>query len=189
MDKITRPWICFFSRSGREICDLSERLGPTPDIIVTNERPSTVRSIDPRIYETNRLVTLSNKPSTYEYYDVLKYYKNPIVTLHGWLRVVPEEVCNAVEIFNGHPGLITSKENGGYGDFLKGKDPIEKALNTGLHKTGCVIHKVTPGIDEGEILLYKEFTIYDKQYPEIDKLARETMIDLWENLLQKRLFC
>ena len=78
---------------------------------------------------------------------LLEKWPNAIVTLHGWLRIVPPYVCERSKIYNGHPGLITKYPE------LKGKDPQEKAFKL-KHKTiGCVLHKVSAGVDEGKIVM------------------------------------
>ena len=43
------PWIAFFSQTGGEIADISNSLGRWPDVIVTNERPEHLRTIDERV--------------------------------------------------------------------------------------------------------------------------------------------
>ena len=43
-----RPWCCFFSQTGTDIYNLSEKLGRSPDVIVTNRQDLT--SINPLTY-------------------------------------------------------------------------------------------------------------------------------------------
>lgn len=121
----TRPWIAFFSQTGSEIVKVSKLLGKEPDLIITNERPEHLRTVNEGI---TVYVELPNKPTLDDYDLILRAYDNPIITLHGWLRVVPEEICNQYEIYNGHPGLITKYPE------LKGKDPQERAWE-GNYKT------------------------------------------------------
>ena len=61
-------WITFFSQTGSEIADLSEEMGRWPDIIITNERPEHLRTIDPRI-EKQGYFTWANKPSEEDYIE------------------------------------------------------------------------------------------------------------------------
>ena len=117
----TKPWIAFFSQTGGEIADLAKSLGKWPDRIYTNERPDRLREIDPRIVE-NGFFTLNNKPTLEDYEEILVYFPEAIITLHGWLRIMPKEVCEKFSIFNGHPGLITEYPE------LKGKDPQIRAF-------------------------------------------------------------
>ena len=113
-------WIAFFSQTGSEIADISEALGQAPDVIITNDRPEHLRTIDERI-EKQGYFTWANKPTEEDYISLLEAYPDAVVTLHGWLRIVPPYVCERSNIYNGHPGLITKYPE------LKGKDPQEKA--------------------------------------------------------------
>jgi hypothetical protein len=142
-------WIAFFSQTGSEIANLAKSLNRWPDRIITNDRPDHLRIIDPRIEEKGYF-TLSNKPTLEEYNDLLLYFPEALITLHGWLRVVPPEICKSHSIYNGHPGLITDYPE------LKGKDPQMKAFKAKHDVMGCVLHKVTAGVDEGAIIS-KEF--------------------------------
>ena len=144
---MANKWIAFFSQTGAEIADLSENLGRWPDKIVTNKRSKDLRTIDSRIIEKG-FVELPNKPAPKDYKSVLK--DNCIVTLHGWLRIMPPSICKKYNIVNGHPGLITKYPE------LKGADPqkrVAESFNEERYKhIGCVIHKVTAGVDEGPVL-------------------------------------
>ena len=66
------------------------------------------------------------------------------------MRIIPKNICNEYNIYNLHPGLITKYPQ------LKGADPqarVAAEQDESIYKrVGCVIHKVTPGVDEGEIL-------------------------------------
>ena len=63
---------------------------------------------------------------------------------------MPPGVCDAFEIYNGHPGLITKYPE------LKGKDPQERSFKQ-YETAGAVLHKVTAGVDEGDVIDYEEF--------------------------------
>ena len=140
---MANKWIAFFSQTGAEIADLSENLGRWPDKIVKNKRSKDLRTIDSRIVEKG-FIELPNKPTPKKYKSVLE--NKSIVTLHGWLRIMPPSICKNYTIINGHPGLITKYPE------LKGKDPQMRAYQ-GKYKTiGSVLHNVTKGVDEGEVI-------------------------------------
>lgn len=171
-----RPWITFFSQTGTEIVDITQHLEVDPDILVTNERPETLRKINPRILESYKLVTVPNKPTVEDYEQILGYYDNPLVTLHGWLRVVPEKICNKYEIYNGHPGLITEYPE------LKGKDPQVRAYEGFYPFIGTVLHKVTAGVDEGEII--KEERAFGMlSLDETFRILKDRSLDMWTEFL------
>lgn len=178
-----RPWIVFFSQTGSEIADLSERLGRWPTRIITNKRPDTLRTIDPRIIEQG-YIEIQNKPSEKDILDILQYFDDPIVTLHGWLRVMPEEVCKTYEIFNGHPGLITQYPE------LKGKDPQQRAyfgIQTGKYPiAGAVLHKVTAEVDEGEIIDDQSFSVsIELSLNELFRKLKVCSLDMWIKFLSE----
>ena len=98
---MANKWIVFFSQTGAEIADISERLGRWPDLIITNKRPDHLRTIDPRIEQRNYW-TFPNKPREENYLEVLEFFPHSLVTLHGWLRIIPEVVCERSEIGRAH---------------------------------------------------------------------------------------
>ena len=173
-------WITFFSQTGSEIADLSEEMGRWPDIIITNERPEHLRTIDPRI-EKQGYFTWANKPTEEDYIELLEANPNAIVTLHGWLRIVPEYVCERSKIYNGHPGLITKYPE------LKGKDPQIRAFEGKYKTAGAVLHKVSGGVDEGEVILSREFKTSGLDLDDLFRILREKALEMWYILLKNLL--
>jgi len=176
---MANKWIAFFSQTGGEIADIASSLERWPDIIVTNERPDNLRTIDGRILDNveDRLVVLPNKPTVDDYEVVLE--DNAIITLHGWLRIMPEVICNKYLIYNGHPGLITKYPE------LKGKDPQVKAHKLGHNVAGAVIHKVTAGVDEGKVIMEEYFNATQLDLDELFRILRDRSLYMWTNLLKK----
>lgn len=180
-----RPWITFFSQTGSEIYNLSNTMGRYPDAIITNK--TDLESVNPdllslckfRTQKLNRnvLYTIPNKPSLNDYKKILSKFKKPFITLHGYLRIIPAKLCSSYEIYNLHPGLITKYPE------LKGFNPQEKAFKANHEDAGCVIHKVTPGVDEGEIVASGEITIKDQSLAEVYKSLHDCAFDTWINFL------
>ena len=173
---MTRPWVAFFSQTGSEIVEVSKLLGRWPDLIVTNERPDHLRKIHPTL--EGKVIFVDNTPTEEEIGLVIGQYGNPLVTLHGWLRVMPPDICNRFEIYNGHPGLITEHPE------LKGKDPQQKAFDLGLESSGCVIHRVTEGVDEGEILRSRKVSIKGLEIGELFHILHSISVSLWVDFLK-----
>lgn len=175
-------WIAYFSQTGSEIVEISKTLNRWPDITVTNKRPADVRTIHPEI--ANRgYVELPNKPTSEDYFSVLgniQDFNSTLITLHGWLRVLPSDVIQRFPyIYNGHPGLIDKYPQ------LKGKDPQQKAWDLNLQTSGCVIHKVTEGVDEGPILRSVEIPIRNLALPEVFTNLHKASITLWIKFLSR----
>jgi folate-dependent phosphoribosylglycinamide formyltransferase PurN len=143
-----RPWITFFTQTGSEIANLVKSQNKVPDCIITNREnlDGVCSELKEIINNGCKIVFISKKPTHREYEEILKKYKDPLITLHGYLRIIPPEICNKYEIYNLHPGLITEYPE------LKGKDPQVRAFEGKYPKAGCVIHRVIPEVDCGEVV-------------------------------------
>ncbi len=173
---MANKWITFFSQTGAEIADLSENIGRWPDLIITNQRPDHLRTIDPRIVEYG-YTEVPNKPTADDLDAVLQ--DNAIITLHGWLRIMPPVICDKYLIFNGHPGLITKFPE------LKGKDPQVRCHEGDYDVAGAVIHKVTAGVDEGKIISEEYFNCMGLSLDDLFRILRDRSLYMWSNLLKK----
>lgn len=165
-----RLWIAFTSRTGTELREISKKLGTAPDYVCTNNL-----TLDPKLFKGSTVI--QDKAS--KLFDFIKTTQNPIITLHGFMRIVPEDICNKFEILNGHPGMIQEYPE------LKGMDPQRRAIELGHSHAGCVIHEVTPGVDEGRILAYTEPRLIKPNDTEesLSIRLREDSIDLWVRFL------
>lgn len=174
-------WIPWFSQTGTEILDIIKTIGVYPKYIVTNSRPDSVRTINKELLETygDRFIYLPNKPSISDYVEIISLGEPSFNTLHGWLRVVPPEVCTVVDFYNGHPGLITTYSH------LKGKDPQVRAFAEKLPVMGCVLHKVVPEVDAGEIIAESQFNSKNIDEERMWQLFRKSLLSLWVEFLTK----
>jgi folate-dependent phosphoribosylglycinamide formyltransferase PurN len=178
-----RPWVTFFSQTGTEIYDLSNALGIYPDCIVTNKQNhkntniglKAVTEFRSQKLNENIWIQLPQKPTVSDYEGVLNCFENPVITLHGFLRIIPKEICEKYEIYNLHPGLIDKYPS------LKGFNPQERAFAEGYKLAGCVIHRVTPGVDEGEILMSQGTGIEGMSLDGVYGALRDTALDLWKS--------
>jgi len=146
-------WIAFFSQTGTEILNVSNKLGKLPDKIITN---ASIGSINKKLLTKKPVTFTISKPTVGDYIQLIGDAKDVVVTLHGWLRIIPGEVCKKYNIWNLHPGLITKYPE------LKGIDPQEKVFPPNkktpekvktYEKVGLVIHKVIPEVDAGPVEL------------------------------------
>ena len=168
-------WIAFFSQTGSEIVDISKSLGRWPDKIITNKRPEHLRKINEELLNKD-IIYLSNKPTVEEYRNVLS--EKSIVTLHGWLRIMPPEICEQHTIYNGHPGLITEYPE------LKGKDPQIRAFESKYPVAGAVLHKVVAGVDEGKVIAEERFNTYNLELDDLFRILRDRSLYMWCNFLK-----
>ncbi|MCU0819078.1 MAG: phosphoribosylglycinamide formyltransferase [Beijerinckiaceae bacterium] len=77
-----------------------------------------------------------------------------IVCLAGFMRLLTPEFCEkwAGRMVNIHPALLPS---------FKGLDTHARALAEGVKFHGCTTHFVTPGMDEGPIILQAAVPVLD----------------------------
>jgi folate-dependent phosphoribosylglycinamide formyltransferase PurN len=180
-----RPWICCFSQTGSEIYNISNALARYPDAIITNKQDISQINCDlinlikfrEQKLNTTILYQLPQKPELSDYMAILDKFVDPVITLHGYLRIIPKEICDKYEIFNLHPGLINKYP------ILKGFNPQERAFTGGYKDAGCVIHKVTPGVDEGEIVASGEINIEDLTLAQVYTELHDCAFNVWKNFL------
>jgi folate-dependent phosphoribosylglycinamide formyltransferase PurN len=171
-------WVALFSQTGSEIYNIAQRIRKHPKYILTNNTDR--ETWHPGLSELNSII-VTGKHATLM--DMLIGMRNsPLITLHGYLRILPEEVVTAHEVINGHPGDIIKYPE------LKGKDPQQKAIDLGLPSTGVVLHKAVAEVDAGEILKHATRDIFAGTTTEqliLDLKALQ--LDLWCELLRERL--
>lgn len=89
-----------------------------------------------------------------DYIDMLRDMEVELIVLAGFMRILPKEVISAFErkIINLHPSLLPS---------FKGRDGIGDAFRYGVKVSGCTVHYVSEGVDEGEIISQRVVKIED----------------------------
>ena len=174
-------WYALFSQTGSEIHQISEKIGVYPDMILCNKQ-TDLESINSNLFGKSPIIFTDKNPTADEYLAYIP--ADALVTMHGWLRIVPGEVCKKRTIYNGHPGLITKYPE------LKGKDPQKKAVELKHATAGCVIHQATAELDGGPIVSEsREVSIngwYEDEDWVIQKLHKVS-VDLWVEFLKDKL--
>ena len=176
---MSKRWVAFFSQSGSEINAVSKKLGFYPYMCITN-KPS-LDDVNVELRDNTTIVRTGKTLSVDDYKNLIGWSANTIVTLNGWLRIVPHAICETYTIYNGHPGLITKYPE------LKGKDPQQKAITLGLETSGCVIHRVIPEVDSGNIIAEEEVTIKGLESAAVFAKLHTTSVNLWVNFLKTEL--
>lgn len=173
-------WIAFFSQTGSEIVDISNALGRKPDLLVTNNFEQKIK-FNPGIRKLGVTIQSARHDMLMDYFRMQRVY-NPdltLITLHGYLRIIPEDICNKYDILNGHPGLITKYPE------LKGKDPQVRTWEGKYLDLGSVVHKVTPGVDEGEVLSSVAYTNRCESLDEMYGKLRQSSLESWLWVLKR----
>lgn len=176
-----KPWITFFSQTGSDIYNVSQALKKEPDVIITNKPMDEIDTINPDLLDRyfDRILFLPKKPTIEEYQTAIP--EDSIVTLHGWLRIVPSEICEMFEIYNLHPAPLSKYA------FLKGKDPQVRTYEMKLEYAGNTIHKCTPELDSGEILAENFYAVGDRNLDEQFKETHKKASELWCTFLEDKL--
>ena len=187
-------WIAFFSQTGSEIVNISKKINRYPDLLVTNkqEDENTNVHIIQKVRQGDvNLVRLPKWPKEIDYlraadalgFSILndKWKEDVFVTLHGYLRILPRGFTKASNIYNGHPGAIHIHPE------LKGFNPQKKAWEANHIRVGCVIHKVTPELDDGPIISKTLIENNFNTYEELEKGLHVESTKLWINFLNDRL--
>jgi folate-dependent phosphoribosylglycinamide formyltransferase PurN len=183
-----KKWVALFSQTGSEVVDLALHFDRWPDIIVTNNSDESKWHPQIREFHNRGLSSLSGESSLKVVSNIKAKTanflhgiadKNSLITLHGWLRIIPEDICSIYTIYNGHPGLITEYPE------LKGKDPQERMFSTGEYTYyGSVVHKVVPEVDSGEIVSeVKRFNTM-KTLDDVFLSLKSTSLTAWIDFLQ-----
>jgi folate-dependent phosphoribosylglycinamide formyltransferase PurN len=181
MNILKRPWITLFSQTGTEIASVCTGLRIIPDIVVTTRMD--LEGVNPWLTkqikeEKIKLVNLPKPCSEQNYEEIFQHYKDPLITMHGFLRILPPNICSKYEIYNLHPGLITKYPE------LKGKDPQKRSIEL-KHKTaGCVIHRAIAEVDAGEIVAEHEIDTSNKHEDLIYANLRALGVVMWKNFLK-----
>ncbi|MCZ8261609.1 MAG: phosphoribosylglycinamide formyltransferase [Beijerinckiaceae bacterium] len=86
--------------------------------------------------------------------DILSAHRVEIVCLAGFMRLLTAGFCThwLGRMINIHPALLPA---------FKGLDTHARALEAGVKLHGCTTHFVTPGMDEGPIILQAAVPVLD----------------------------
>lgn len=175
-------WIALFSQTGTELKELENSLGVSPTIVMTNSK----------VFEkTGHSFTRSTfwKKSHDEIVHWLSHsYNNEtlsrvFITLHGYLRILPPDICQRYEIYNGHPAFIPLYPE------LKGKDPqIRTWQNSSKYPIiGSVVHRCVAEVDAGEVVSCVSYSNRVESEDEIFCQLKISSFEAWKWFLRKRL--
>ena len=91
--------------------------------------------------------------------DVLRKHDVELVLLAGYMKIVTSVLVKAYEnrMMNIHPSLLPS---------FPGLDAQKKAIDHGVKVSGCTVHFVTEGVDEGPIIIQAAVPILEGDTPE-----------------------
>lgn len=178
-------WIALFSQTGSEIANISNVFGRKPDFILTNNTSESKYKFHPDLRKLNSIMMTGNHDILMNYFRNQTLYQphETLITLHGYLRIIPPDVCEMYNIYNGHPGSIRLYPE------LKGKDPQIRAWNDRDRYPiiGSVVHKVTSRVDEGDIIIEENTINLAKSEDDIFNILKSTSLKAWTKFMQGKL--
>lgn len=100
--------------------------------------------------------------------DLLVERQVDLLCLAGYLRIVREPLLSAFagRMMNIHPSLLPA---------FKGLDAQQQALEYGVRVTGCTVHFVWPGLDDGPVILQAAVPVF----------GEDTVATLRERILEQ----
>ena len=107
-------------------------------------RPIEINANTAKISEgdTNKLIDLTNE------------FKPKLIVLAGFMKILSHSFIQEYEsqIINIHPSLLPS---------FKGLNAIKRAYERGVKISGCTVHWVSKGVDEGKIIAQLPVRVMD----------------------------
>lgn len=173
--RIQKDWAVLVSQTASEIVAIGQELGVFPSLLVTNNLSKIPQKNLEILGRSNvEIRTIPFRP-TLENYLFPDLLEKKLITLHGFLRILPPNFFQYFggEIYNGHPGLIT------YYPELKGKDPQVRAWEGKYDTIGSVVHRVTEGVDEGEVVRFSAVPNTAQTLDDMFYMLRGTSLDAW----------
>jgi phosphoribosylglycinamide formyltransferase-1 len=90
----------------------------------------------------------------------VKEFSVDMICLAGFMRILSADFLGQWNkpIINIHPSLLPKH---------KGLDTHQRAIDAGDTESGCTVHHVTAGVDEGELILQKKVPILNSETAEV----------------------
>jgi len=178
-------WGALISQTGKELADICTDLNIYPNIVLSTKKLEQLSPAFLKLVDDNRINLIHIPLEQSKNSSILfKYLKTcNLVTLHGWLRIIPADICDVFNIYNGHPGDIVEYPE------LKGFNPQEKAYDLKLSTSGSVVHKVTSQVDDGPIVHRVITSIRNCDIDTVYDRLRYTSLIAWKLFFTKHLNC
>jgi phosphoribosylamine--glycine ligase/phosphoribosylaminoimidazole synthetase len=166
------------SSRGTSIKPLLEKKDIKVEVIISNK----LSSILDKAREKNIAHIYLPMTTKKEYYsklaNILMSFDLDLIFAVGYMNIFPADFCQSFEgkIFNIHPSLLPDHKG------LCGDKVHQAVLDRRDGFSGCTLHHITPGIDEGKIVLQKQCRIVEKEditslKKKVQDLEAQTIID------------
>lgn len=177
---VQKNWAVLVSQTASEVIAISQELGFFPSLLITNNlRKIPQKNLEILGKNNVEIRTIPFNP-TLENYLIPDLLEKKLITLHGFLRILPPGFFQQFKggLYNGHPGLITNYPE------LKGKDPQVRAWEGKYQTVGSVVHRVTEGVDEGEVVNYTVIPNTAETLDDMFYMLRSTSLQAWRSFFE-----
>ena len=128
-------------------------------VIITNKSDAKIIELA-KLYKISYIYLPKKKDVSNTNYDtqlvtILKSYNIDTIFLIGYMRIVTPIIIDNYKnnIFNIHPSLLPKYKN------MMDLDIHQKVIENNDLYTGCTLHIVEEGVDEGDIVLQKKIQV------------------------------
>ena len=148
-------------------------------IIITNKATAGIAQ-KARDYQIPFFYISQKNITTTEFYEkivnVLRIYDVELVILAGYMKIVPDILFNEFDTINIHPSLLPKYAG------LMDMNVHKNVIKNGDIFSGCTLHQVTQQVDNGRILLQKQYKLQPEETPfilreNIQKLEKQCILD------------
>ncbi len=168
-------WFAMFSQTGGELKSIMKNTGKCPDAILTN-------NLESKAFKD----MIQHRPQELYNYLIESAQPGDMITLHGYLRVIPQDVLEQLKdvyIVNGHPAPIEDYPE------LKGKDPQErliKGILAGEYSClGATLHEVVAEVDAGKVIKAYAAAPLSNTYEGLWSELYQLSIELWTDFIKE----
>ena len=148
------------SGNGTCIETLLERQAECVKIIITNKSNASIITKSQKYKIPFFYIPQKNLTKT-EYYEkvvnVLRLYDVEFVILAGFMKIVPDILFDEFYTVNIHPSLLPN-----YGGLMD-LDVHKAVIENKEMFSGCTLHRVTNDVDQGRILMQKQYKLQNAE--------------------------
>ena len=137
----------------------NKKINSVISVIITNRSDAQIIELA-KLYKISYIYLPKKKDVSNTNYDtqlvtILKSYNIDTIFLIGYMRIVTSIIIDNYKnnIFNIHPSLLPKYKN------MMDLDIHQKVIENNDLYTGCTLHIVEEGVDEGDIVLQKKIQV------------------------------
>lgn len=152
------------SGNGTSISKLLDNYKNNIKIIITNKKDAGIIEKAKNYNITYMYIELNSNETYLKLANILRLFDIELLLLCGFMKIVPEIIFNEFYTINIHPSLLPKYSN------LTGSKIHKLCINNNEYSSGCTLHEVIKNVDEGKILLQKQYILNKNDNSELLKV-------------------